>query len=254
MGARFEKSALIAALLLGLSFWADAAEIRVLSAATMSAVLDELGPEFERTTGHKLLIQFEVAAVIPKKIAAGEVFDVAIATRDGINNQIKAGRIDANPRADFAHAGMGVAMRAVASKPDVSSIDAFRRALLNARSVAYTEGDTGAHFESVLQRLGIAEEVKAKAVLRVGGVPVAQAVANGDAELGVTVISNIVLTRGANVAGPLPAEFQYYAVFAAGVSTKAKEPLAAKAFLEFLTAPTVGPVLRSKGMEPGAPK
>ena len=100
-------------------------------------------------------------------------------------------------------------MRAGASKPDVSSIDAFRRTLLDARSIAYTEADTGAHFESVLQRLGIAEEVKAKAVLRVGGVSVAQAVANGDAELGVTVISNIVLTRGADVAGPLPAGFRY---------------------------------------------
>lgn len=242
-------------ILLAQALAAHAAEIKVLSAASMAPAMKEIGLQFEQGTGHKLSMQFDVTAAIKKKIDAGEPFDVVVSTRGGIDDLIKAGKVIATTRTDLAHAGMGVAVRAGAPKPDLSSVDAFRRTLLDAKSITYSqEGPTGRHLASVLQRLGIAEQVKSKTKLQVGGARVAQAVAEGEAELGFTALSIILLTRGAEVAGPFPSELQDYAVFTTGIAVNAAEAEAAKALVKFLAGPVAAPVLKAKGMEPGTPK
>jgi molybdate transport system substrate-binding protein len=244
-----------AMILLSLGFVVEAAEIRIIAADPLTTLFNELGPQFERQTGHKLVLQFDVVPVIKRKIEAGHSFDLAISTLAGINDLINADKIVASTRADFAYSGIGVAVRAGARKPDLSSVDTFKRALLDARSVAYSpEGPTGIHLASVLQRLGIAEEMKAKTKLQEGGARVARAVADGEAELGFTAMSTILLARGAEVAGPFPAELQSYVVFTAGIGTGAKEAGAAKALMTFITGPEAAPVIKAKGLEPGAPR
>ena len=241
-------------ILLVQNFVAAATEVKVLSAIAMSAVVKELGPEFERVTGHRLGVKFDVTPVMKRKIDAGEPFDVAVSTRDQIDELIAGGKVNSVSRVDIARSGMGVAVRAGAPKPDVSSVEAFRRALLNAKSVSYSqEGPTGLHLAGVLQRLGIAEEVKSKTKLQEGGARVVQCVANGECELGFTAISNILLMRGAEIAGPFPPELQSYAVFSAGVAAAAGEREGAQALIRFLTSPTAATVVRAAGMEPTGP-
>lgn len=232
---------------------AEAAEIKVLSAPAMRAVINELGPQFERATGHKLVIQFGLGAVLKRQIEAGATFDVAIFTPPVIDDLIKGGKIAAGTRADIARSGIGVAVRAGGPKPDISSVDAFKRALLNAKSVAYAgEGATGIYFMGLLERLGIAADMKAKLKPMAGGAAV-PAVARGEAEIAVIPTASVFGVPGAELVGPLPSELQTYIVFTTGVGATAKEPEAAKALIRFLTAPAAVPVIKAKGMEPATP-
>src|SRR5215831_7146148 len=145
------------------SVTAEAAEVKVLCASAMRSVLKELGPQFERATGHQLMIQFDVVGALKRQIDAGERFDVTILTTPLINDVVKDGKIAAGTRADVARSGLGVVVRTGASKPDISSADAFKRALLNAKSISYAkEGATGIYLESLFERLGITEQMKAK--------------------------------------------------------------------------------------------
>ena len=229
----------------------QAAEIKVFSSNALKSVLEELAPQFEKATGHKVATQFAPAADLKARIDKGEAFDVAILTAALMDDLAKMSRIAVGSRIDVARAGAGVAIRKGAPKPDLTSAESFKRALLQAKSVAYVgTGATGATMRRIFERFGIVEEMKAKTKL-LSGVSAAEAVARGDAELGFTVISEILPVAGAELAGPLPPEVQVYLVFPAAGAASAREPEAALQFLRYLKTPEAAKVIRAKGMEPG---
>ncbi len=232
----------------------EAAEVKVMAGSAMSAVVGELGRQFEHATGHKLVIEYGFAPALQRRIEAGEAFDLVILSTDPMDNLAKQGKIVVGTRADIARIGMGVGARAGAPKPDISSVDAFRRALLNAKSITFApETTTGIHLVRVFERLGIAEQMKTKTRPQdalLGGV---RAVANGEVELVFALTNNFLSVDGVDLVGTLPAEFQNYLVFKAAVGSAAKEPEAAQALIKFLTAPEADAVIKAKGMERGTP-
>jgi molybdate transport system substrate-binding protein len=230
---------------------AGAAEIKVLSGTGSRAVVEELARQFERASGHTLTVHFDGNAELKRKIEAGETFDVAILNPPVIDELIKQGKIVAQTRADIGRAGVGVAVRAGAPKPDIGSVEAFKRALREAKSVAFAkEGASGIHFMAVLDRLGIAEEIKAK-LRPMPALDSVEVVARGEAEMVVVVLPRILVVPGVELVGPIPAELQTSIGTTAGVGVAAKEPDAAKALIRFFTAPEAAPVLKAKGMQPG---
>jgi molybdate transport system substrate-binding protein len=246
------RSIVLAALLLGAhAAGVAAAEIKVLTAGAMRGVLEALLPEFETTSGHKVSLDNATAGALAKRIEGGEAFDVAIITPTVIDDLAGKGRISGS-RVDLAKVGIGVAVRQGAPVPDIGTVEAFREALLSAKSVAYIDpkagGSSGIYFDRLLDRLGIGEAVRAKARLKSGGY-VAELVANGEAELAVHQMSEILPVKGVTLVGPLPAPVQNTTVYAAGVGAAAREPAAAKALLEHLAGPAAASVLAAKGME-----
>jgi molybdate transport system substrate-binding protein len=229
---------------------ANAAEIKVLGARVVQTLWNEIGPEFERTTGHKVKIIVDLGPAFKRQIDAGETFDVVISSPALIDELIKGGKVIAGTRTNFARFGLGVEVRAGAPKPDISSVEAFKRALLNAKSIAYLkEAVSGIYLAGLLQRLGIAEAIKPKLTLPESDI-VSELVAKGEVELGMVIISQILTTPGVELVGPLPPELQSYMVFTCGVSANSKAPDAAMALIKFLTGPTAIPVMKSQGMEP----
>jgi molybdate transport system substrate-binding protein len=251
--ASFATTAAIGFMLLAQGMAADAAEIKVLSVPPMKATLDELGPQFERTTGHKLAIKYDISTVLKRQIDAGETFDVAILLPVMIDDLVKQGKVGGGTRADIAKAGIGVAVKKGGPKPDIKSVDAFKQTLLNAKSVAYSgEGASGVYFAGLLERLGIAAETKPK--LRPGGAGgVVPPVARGEAEIAIISIPTIVAEPGVDLVGPLPAELQTYIVYSGGVSAATKDAEAAKSFIKFLMTPVTQSVIKTKGLEPLTP-
>lgn len=242
-----------AIILLSHGFAAQAAEVKILAGGPMARVLNELGPQFERDSGHKLVTRFAPTAGVKRAIDAGDTFDLAISNASAIDEWIKEGKIAAATRAAVAYAGLGVGVRAGAPKPDIGSVEASKRALLNVKSVAHnTESASAASFRSLLERLGIAEEMKPKLKPMVGRA-IYKSLTSGEVEIVVAVVPGIVAAPGVQLVGPFPSELQNYVGFAAGVSTSAKEPEAAQALIKFLTSPAVVPVIKAQGMEPGAP-
>jgi molybdate transport system substrate-binding protein len=230
-----------------------AAEVTVLGPLAMRSVMNELAPRFERESGHKLVMKFDVIGAVKRQIDAGEKFDVVILTPAMIEELAKNGKLAAGTQADIGRSGIGIVVRAGAPKPDISSADAFKRTLLRAKSITYAaEGATGMYLAGLFQRLGIAEEMKAKTKLTVGG-RAPQDVAAGEAELALVVISAITPTEGAEILGPLPPELQNYVVYTGAVGAAAQQAEAGKALITFLKAPAAAPVLKAKGMEPAAP-
>ena len=227
-----------------------AAEMRVLSSNGVRGILRDLGPAFEHCSRHRLAIDFDAAAILEQKIQDGAAFDVAILTAAIGDDLIRAGKLVAATRADIARSGVGVAVRAGVRKPDVGTTEGFKRALLDAKSVAYTtQGASGQYFAGLLERLGIADQVRAKAKTKRSGI-IGELVAMGEAELAVQQISELMTVSGIQIAGPLPPALQFYTMFTAAVSASAKEPRAAKAFIKFLTTSDALPVIKAKGMEP----
>jgi molybdate transport system substrate-binding protein len=240
-----------AVLLLASTLGAGAAEIRVLSAPAVRPVLTELAPMFERTSGHRLAIQFMFAPELKRRLDAGEPFDLAIYTPAVIEDVIKQGRITAGTRVDIARTGMGVAVRAGATKPDISSAEMFRSALRNASSIAYAgDGTSGAYFMGLVDRLGLADELKPK-LKPSSGNPLS-AVLSGEAEIAILNIPPILDERGAALVGPLPAELQNWIGYAAGIGAVSREVSAGRELIRFLTSEAAASVLKSKGMEPAA--
>ena len=244
-------------LMLGMN--ADAAELKVLSAIGMQSFLEDLGPKFERATGHKLSISFATAGAAVKRAQGGEAADVVIATRQGIDGLVKNGKASANNVTVLASAGISVAIRKGAPKPDISSPDALKRTLLAAKSISYVDpasgGASGIHFTKVLDRLGIANEMKSKTVFPNPKAPaeVGALVANGEAEIGVHIIVELISVAGIDIVGPLPGDLQNTIIFAAAVMASAKDAEAAKALVNFLGTPEAAAVTKAKGMEPAAP-
>lgn len=228
------------------------AELRLLIPRSIWTVLNEIGPQFERTWGCKLNIVTDIAATLAQRINDGESFDVFISPPAQMNQLIQNNKIIANTRTAIARCGIGIEVRAGTTKPDIGSVDAFKRALLNAKSIGYLkpEGTSGAYLAELFDRLGIAEAVKFK-VTRPETDIVSELVAKGEIELGMVVITQIVTTPGVELVGPIPRELQFYVAWSGGVSANSAAPDVARALIKFLTGPTAFPVLKAQGMQPG---
>jgi molybdate transport system substrate-binding protein len=228
----------------------QAAEIKVLSGNGAKAAVRELCAQFERETGNKINLRFEVNADLKKKIEAGETFDVAVLNPPVIDALTKDGKIVAGSRADIGRSGLGVAVRTGAPKPDIGSVEAFKRALLAAKSVAYPgKGASGLYFVSLLDRMGIAADMKSK-LRPMAAEDTVEVVARGEADMVVVVATRIIGVAGVDVVGPIPEALQTKIGFAAALSASSKEPAAAKALIRFLTAPSAAHTLKAKGVEP----
>jgi molybdate transport system substrate-binding protein len=229
---------------------AQAVELKVLSGNGARAAVRELCEQFERTSGHKVTVHFEVNAALEKKIAAGEAFDVAVLNPQPLDASIRNGKIVAASRAVIGRIGLGVAVRAGAPKPDISTVDRFKSALLAAKGVAYPgEGASGRYFASLVERMGIGEQMKPK-MRPMAAEDTVEVVARGEADMVVVVASRIVGVAGVDVVGLIPAEVQTNIGFTAGISSATKEPEAARALVRYLTAPEAATVLRKAGIEP----
>jgi molybdate transport system substrate-binding protein len=240
---------LAASVLIGTNVRAD--EIRVFSSVGIRAVVEELAPAFERSTGHDVTLVFDLASVLKTKIDAGEPFDVAILTPPLLDDLIAKATVAADTRAPIARVGLGVMIRTGAPKPDVGSVDAFKRTLLEAASISYAPaGASGIAFLAIAERLGIAADVAAKAKPGTNGEAVAANVTSGAAELGVLPISEILPVQGVELGGAFPAEVQTYVVMVAGVGVASARRAAAQELIDFLLAPANADVIRAKGMEP----
>jgi molybdate transport system substrate-binding protein len=230
---------------------AQAGDLKVFTTRAVATVLEKTRGEIERTTGRHLSVTTDVAIRLVRRVKAGEAFDLLVAAPGQIDELIAEDMIIRETRTDIAHSGIGIAVRRGATTPDVSSLAAFTRALMNARSIAYLrEGQSGLYIANVLDRLGIADQLRPKLTLPDTDV-VAQLVSQGDVELGIVVITQIVTTEGVSLAGPLPPEIQSYITFTGGISANSQARDAASELLRTLQAPAAISVMRSQGMEPG---
>ena len=226
-----------------------AAELKVLAGGSMTGVLTELGPQFERDSGHKLVIHFDTAPNLIKLATSGQPFDLGIVPIDVFKDA--AARAKFGPTIEVARVGYGVAVRTGAPKPDVSTTDAFKKTLLEAKSITFLPASAaGAHILKVFERLGIDEAMKAKTKAQTVPAQIVPAVINGEAELAVFV-NNLLTAPGVEIAGPFPAELQQELVFPAAVAADTKEPAAAQAFIDYLTSPAAADIIKAKGMTPG---
>ena len=225
-------------------------QIKVYSSNSMHGVLDELAPAFERVSGNKLSVSYDLPQVMLKRIEDGQPVDLVIMAKSAIDALEKQAKIVAGSPRILARFGIGICVRSGTPKPDIGSVELLKRALLNARSIAHTsEGASGVHFSSVVERLGIADQVRAKAVTRPGGL-IAELVVSGEAEMAVQQMPELLSVPGIELVGPLPQEFQVTTTSAAAIAARAKQPEAARALMEFLLAPASAPVFRAKGLEP----
>lgn len=236
---------------------AQAAEISVLCANGMQTVMEDLGPRFERASGHKLSIVFATGGAASKRATEGEVIDVVIAPTPGIDALVKLGRVKQENVATLASTGISVAMRQGAARSDISTPEAFKRALLSAKSITYLNPKDGAasgiHFAKVLDRLAIAEEVKAKTLFASKTDAVGAMVASGEAELGVLQYQLLFSAPGIQIVGPLPGDLQSSTVFAAAILSGLKDEAGPKALTTYLRTPEAAVVIKAKGMEPASP-
>jgi molybdate transport system substrate-binding protein len=244
---------LIAVVCLFMIAWpsaADAAEIHVLCSNGLKAVMEDLAPRFEKATGHKVIVKFGLAAGFKQQIEAGEAFDLAVLTPPLIDDLIKQGKMAADSRAVIARTGLAIMIRAGARKPDVSTTEAFKRSLMEAKSIAFAkEGASGVAFAALLPRLGIADALKSKLKPTSTGEEVNELVVRGDAEFGVLPLSEILGVRGADLGGMFPADVQTYITMATAASSGAKQGVAARELIKFLMSPAALPTIKAKGME-----
>jgi molybdate transport system substrate-binding protein len=229
---------------------AQSAEIRVFSSAAPRGVLRELTPDFERTTGHRLVINYEFSTDLKRRIEAGDPFDVAILPPDMADDLMRRGKLAAGSRVDLGRTGLGVAVRRGAPKPDIGTVDAFRQALLAAPTVAYADGGTsGGQVRNMLARLGIAEAMTAKLRPYPSGGAL-EALARGEVDLVVIGVSPILDAPGVELVGWLPADLQSYVVFTASIGAETREPDAARTLLNTLTSPAAVALFGAHGFEP----
>ncbi len=230
---------------------ANAAEIKVIGSPGLKEPYTLLVPGFEKASGHKVVTIWGGVNDVARRVGAGETADLVLLPAAQIEDLLKQGKLVAGSRVDIAKSGVGVAIRAGAPKIDIGSAEGLRKALLAAKSIAYSAGPSGIHIAGLIQKWGIAGEVKSKIVPASTGTPIGEVVARGDAEIGFQQVSELLSVKGIDYLGPLPAEIQEITVFAAGLHKAAAAPDAAKALVKFLTAPEAVPVIRKTGMEPG---
>lgn len=248
-------SALLIGATLALPAAARADEVRVMISGGFSAAYKQLVPQFENATGHKVATAYGPSMgttqnAIPVRLARGEPVDVLIMVGEALTGLTEQGKADKASRVDLARSPIGIAVRAGTPKPDISTVDALRTALLNARSVAYSDSASGVYVETQLfKRLGIEDQMKGKARM-IPAEPVAAVVARGEAELGFQQISELLPVAGVEVVGPIPEAVQKITIFAAGLSSNAASAKAGEALIAFLGSPEAAPVIRKTGLDP----
>jgi molybdate transport system substrate-binding protein len=234
---------------------ASAAEVRVMISGGLTAAFKELVPEFERTTGNKVLIAYgpsmgTTVNAIPVRLERGEPADVLIMVGYALGDLIKQGKVIADSRVDLVKSPIGIAVKAGAPKPDISSAESVKRALLAAKTIAYSDSASGVYVSTeMFAKLGIADAMKDKA-RKIPATPVGEIVAHGDAEIGFQQISELKPVAGIDIVGPLPDALQQITVFSAGIATVSKEPEAGKALITFLGSPAARDVIVKSGMDP----
>jgi len=225
------------------------ADLSIISSTGVSSIMHELIPAYERATGQRVSISYDTSNIIMDRLKRGESADLVILTAPLIDNLTQQGRLQAGSRTDMAKSGIGVAVKAGAPRPDISSVEAFRQTLLDTPSVAFTgTGASGQYFAGLVEKMGIGAEVKQKAKIPAGGL-VAELVVKGEAALAIQMISELKAVPGADYVGPLPAPMQLYTVFSAGLMAQAKDPAAAKLMLDFMKKPQAQAIYLAKGME-----
>ena len=229
---------------------AGAAEIKVLCTNGVKAVVEELIPRFEKNSGDKVTILYEPSTQLRKRVDSGEPFDIVVMTTANIEDEIAAGRLAQDSKTFLAQSGLGVSVRSGAKKPNISTVNAFKAALLNADSITYaTQGASAQPFEVLVAKLGITSALKPKYNLRPTAAEVGEAVSSGVVELGIAPVSEILPVRGVELVGPFPKEIQSYVHITAAANAKAQRPQEARTLLAFLVAPANLPVYKLKGME-----
>jgi molybdate transport system substrate-binding protein len=234
---------------------AGAAEVRVMISGGLTAAFNALVPEFERQTGNKVITSYgpsmgTTTNAIPMRLDRGEPADVLILVGYALEDLIKKGKAIADSRVDLVKSPIGICVKSGAPKPDISSSESLKRALLAAKSVAYSDSASGVYVSTeMFQKLGIADAMKDKA-RKIPATPVAEIVAHGDAEIGMQQLSEMLPVAGIDIVGPLPADLQKITIFSAGIATVSKEPDAAKALIKFLGSSAATPTIIKSGLEP----
>jgi molybdate transport system substrate-binding protein len=255
ISANFRALALGFAAALLVANSASAAEVRVMISGGLTAAYKVLVPEFERATGHTVLTAYGPSMgttqnAIPVRLERGEPADVLIMVGYALTDLAKNGKVIPDSRVDLVKSPIGIAVKSGAPKPDISSADALKRALLAARTVAYSDSASGVYVSTeMFGKLGIADEMKDKA-RKIPATPVGEIVARGDAEIGFQQISELLPVAGIDIVGPLPPELQKITTFSAGIATVSKEPDAGKALIKFLASPAARAAIVKSGMEP----
>ena len=238
------------AIILGQPARASAADIQVLCSNGFKAVFEELAPQFERASGHKVVARFGLAANFKQQIDAGESFDLAILTPALVDDLIKSKKMAADARTVIARTGLGIMIKTGARKPDVRTSDSFKKALLDSQSIAYArEGASGVAFAAIIEKLGIAETLKTKLKPTATGEEVNNLVVSGGAQYGILPLSEILAVKGAELGGMFPSDVQTYITMATSVSANAKQAAAARDLIKFLMTPAATTVVKAKGME-----
>ncbi len=223
--------------------------LKVLSSHAVMAVTEALAPAFERDNGVSLSFGYDPTNAIRRRIDGGEPFDVAIVTRPLLDELLQRSIVLADTAADIARSGLGVSVRKGATKPNIDTVEDFKRALLAAKSIVRSkDGASGVHFETLLPRLGIGG-IAGKIIMGPSG-RVAALVARGEAELAIQQISELLPVEGADYVGPLPEKLQLYSMFSAGVSAACKQPAVARKFIAILTTPHAKALLKAAGLDP----
>jgi molybdate transport system substrate-binding protein len=234
---------------------ANAAEVRVMISGGLTVAYKELVPEFERLTGNKVLTAYgpsmgTTVNAIPIRLERGEPADVLIMVGYALGDLVKQGKVVADSRVDLVKSPIGIAVKSGAPKPDISSADAVKRALLATKTIAYSDSASGVYVSTeMFEKLGIADAMKDKA-RKIPATPVGEIVARGDAEIGFQQVSELLPVQGIDIVGQLPSELQKVTVFSAGIASVSKEPDAGKALIKFLASPTASAVIIKSGMEP----
>lgn len=229
----------------------SAHEIKVFASRVTKIALQVLGPDYEKATGNKLVVIDDVAVVMKRRIEAGEAFDLAVLVDYQTDDLIKQGHLAGDTRVTIMHSGTGVAIRRGSPKPDVSTVEAFRKTLLNAKSLTYlAEGASTKHVVAAFEKIGIADALKSKTTL-VPTDTVSERVAAGQEELGIGIIANIVSVPGVELVGPFPPELQFNIVFSGAIAKKTPHPQDAREILKLLTSKKAAEIIAARGMQPG---
>src|SRR5688572_13435979 len=230
---------------------AQAAEIKVMAANAVKEAYLELVSAFEKSTGHKVTTVWGGTEGVTKRVSSGEVVDVVLIAAPNIDRLIAQGNLVSGSRTDFAKSGVGIAVRTGLAKPDISSAEAVKRAVLAANSVAYSSGPSGFYVADLFKRMGISDQIQHKVRQPSSGVQVGELMARGEADLGFQQISELLHVKGVDYVGPLPPDIQSITVYSTGLHPAAPAADAAEALVKFLTAPGATPAIRKIGMEPG---
>ncbi|RAI42945.1 extracellular solute-binding protein [Rhodoplanes roseus] len=233
------------------AFVADAAELRVISTQAPEQAYRALVPEFEKASGHKVTTVFSGTVDIDRRLASGEIYDVLIMARPSIDAHTASGKVVADSRIDLARSGIVLAVRAGTPRPDIGTTDAFKKTLLSAKSIGYSTGPSGVYLIKLFQRLGITDEIKGKLVQTPTGVFVGSILSNGEVEIGLQQVSELIAFPGCDIVGPLPADIQQMTQFTGSVMVGAKEVAAAREWLKYLVSPAGAAAFRKTGMDPG---